>query len=190
MILSQNLVGNDDNFNIEQIKGSDTLRVLELGSGTGLVGISWATKWKELHGDSATNVEIYLTDLPEIVDNLRQNVIDNELDQLVKVDILDWTNPSTFTETHGGNKFDIILVADPIYSPDHPRLIINMIDKFLKPNGICHLQIPIRDKYAKERQLLNAYLENCKLSVIEQKYEEGYDDWGLVKYLYRKIMRE
>ena len=67
------------------------------------------------------------------------------------MDILGWTNPSTFIETHGGNKCNIILVADPIYSSDHPILIINMIVNFLKPNGICHLQIPIRDKYAKER---------------------------------------
>ena len=72
MILSQNLVGKDDNLNIEQIKGSNIVRVLTLASRTRLVGVLWATKWKELHEDNATNVEIYLTNLPEIVDNLRK----------------------------------------------------------------------------------------------------------------------
>lgn len=190
MILSQILVERDENFNIEQFKDSGSLRVLELGSGTGLVGITWATKWRELYGDTIDNVGIFLTDLPEIVDNLKQNVKDNELDRLVQVDILDWTNPGTFIEKYGDDQFDVVLVADPIYLPEHPKWIVNMINRFMKPNGVCHLEIPIREKYAKERELLNDLLRDTKLSIIEQKYEEGYDDWGLVTYLYRKIIRE
>lgn len=189
MILSQGLVEKDENFSIEYSKCSCSLRVLELGSGTGLVGIAWATKWKELYKNKNANIEIFLTDLPEIVDNLRQNVKENELDGLVQIDVLDWTDPSTFIEKYGDNKFDIILVADPIYSPEHPKWVVNMIDKFMKPNGVCHLQIPIRERYAKERQSLNNLLKDTNLSTIEQKYEEGYDDWGLVTYLYRKIIR-
>lgn len=197
MVLSQILVEDDKNFDFSSfvdLKKQGKLRVLELGSGTGLVGIAWAMKWKELqeNNDNGTNnvdMEIYLTDLPDIVDNLKKNVTNNNLDGWAFADVLDWTDPSSFTEQYGSEKFDIILVADPIYSPDHPRWVVNMMDKFLKEDGVCHFQIPIRNKYAREREVLIEFLEENKFDIIESKYEEGNDDWGLVKYLYRKIIR-
>lgn len=197
MILSQIMVENDKNFEFDEIIGKNkTIRILELGSGTGLVGLTWAMKWKELQENSKytknndIRAEIFLTDLPEIVDNLKQNVKENNLKEWVHSDVLDWTNPKSFVDKYGDSPFDVILVADPIYSPDHPQWVVNMITKFLKPNGICHLQIPIRDKYATERQVLVDLLKFNKLEVVEQKFEEGHDDWGLVKYFYRKIIRK
>ncbi|CAL9736275.1 protein-lysine N-methyltransferase Efm2p [Monosporozyma servazzii] len=198
MVLSQTLVEDDKHFDFSSLvdlKKQGKLRVLELGSGTGLVGIAWAMKWKELqenntNSDSKLDVEIYLTDLPDIVDNLKKNVTNNNLDGWAFADVLDWTDPSSFIEKYGADKFDVILVADPIYSPDHPRWVVNMMDKFLKEDGICHFQIPIRNKYARERELLIELLEENKFAIIDSKYEEGNDDWGLVKYLYRKIIRK
>ena len=198
MVLSQTLVEDDINFDFNSfinINKQKKLRVLELGSGTGLVGIAWAIKWKELkehnrQNDKSIDMEIHLTDLPDIVTNLKKNVTNNDLDGWAFADTLDWTDPSSFIDQYGEEQFDVILVADPIYSPDHPQWVVNMIDKFLTPGGICHFEIPIRDKYAKERQVLVDLLEENKFKVIESKYEEGNDDWGLVKYLYRKIIRK
>ncbi|CAI4056119.1 S-adenosylmethionine-dependent methyltransferase SKDI_02G3790 [Saccharomyces kudriavzevii IFO 1802] len=163
------------------------IKVLELGSGTGLVGLSWASKWKELYGTD--KMEIFVTDLPEIVTNLKKNVSLNNLQDFVQAEILDWTNPQDFIDRFGHeNEFDIILVADPIYSPQHPEWVVNMISKFLAPSGTCHLEIPLRAKYAKERELLKLLLNDNNFGVIKEYHSEGMDDWGAVKYLYRQIV--
>ncbi|CCK69294.1 S-adenosylmethionine-dependent methyltransferase KNAG_0C01800 [Huiozyma naganishii CBS 8797] len=170
--------------------GHPPFRVLELGSGTGLVGISWACKWRELYGIEDSNLQIYLTDLPEIVDNLKKNVQLNKLEHAVVADVLDWTNPYNFIERYNGEQsFDLILVADPIYSPEHPRWVANMIKKFLKPIGVCHLEIPIRQKYTRERQLLTDLLAENKLDVVKEQFDEGQDDWGSVRYCYKEIQK-
>ena len=173
---------------------SRPLKVLELGAGTGLVGISWAYKYKELYGKdlSSKQIEMYVTDLPDIVENLRVNININGLNDFVVADVLDWTDPEPFTAKHGveDNDFDIILIADPIYSPNHPQWIVNMISKFLAKDGVCFLEIPIRPKYAKERDLLSQLLRSNNFEVIREKYDESRDDWGMVKYLYREIKHQ
>lgn len=191
LILSKTLVENFDS--IESFKPKDKkLKVLELGSGTGLVGISWACKWKELYENKCNEIELYLTDLPDIVDNLKHNVSTNNLDSFVIADVLDWTDPSEFIEKYNteDKTFDIILIADPIYSPNHPEWVVNMISKFLSPKGKCYLEIPIRSKYAKERQVLIDLLEKNDFDIINQRYDQGIDDWGPVKYLYREIIHK
>lgn len=69
-----------------------SIRALELGSGTGLVGIAAAALW---------SIPVLLTDLPEIQVNLSYNVLQNT--QLVEAQggriistVLDWNDPSAF----------------------------------------------------------------------------------------------
>ena len=81
------------------------------------------------------------------------------------------------------------MIADPIYSPQHPEWVVNMISKFLAASGTCHLEIPLRAKYAKEREVLKLLLKESDLKVVEERHSEGVDDWGAVKYLYRQIVR-
>jgi hypothetical protein len=64
-------------------------RVLELGAGTGLLGLAAAAIW-------GTNV--VMTDLPLFQDNLQHNIsknsaVLNERSASVSCDILDWTDP-------------------------------------------------------------------------------------------------
>ena len=69
--------------------GKDTWFALELGSGTGLVGLAAAAVWQCC---------VTLTDLPEIVPNLKRNVNDN-LDMIDErggwgvTMALDWEDP-------------------------------------------------------------------------------------------------
>lgn len=158
-------------------------RVLELGSGTGLVGIAYALSHR--HEENT----IFLTDLPEIVPNLRYNVELNTLKNVV-ADVLDWTNPASFTAKHGEQKFDTIVIADPIYSPQHPVWLVDMIVKFLSKHGTVYLQIPIRPKYEKERSLLWQLLKDNGLATVVEVIDEGRDDWGDVSYIYKEIKYE
>ena len=190
LILSEILVENFDTIsNFKPKKDGKPLNVLELGAGTGLVGISWACKWKEVFGDDNSKINMYVTDLPEIVENLKQNIVNNGIDNFVTADVLDWTNPTEFVNRYNAQdeSFDIILIADPIYSPNHPEWVVNMISKFLKNDGKCYIEIPIRSKYAKERQVLIDLLYKHNFKIEADRYDQGMDDWGSVKYLYREI---
>lgn len=158
-------------------------RVLELGSGTGLVGIAYALT------HSLNNEEvIFLTDLPEIVPNLQHNVQLNNLKNVI-ADVLDWTDPSSFVEKYGIELFDVIVIADPIYSPQHPIWVVDMISEFLSEDGKVYLQIPIRPKYEAERELLWNLLKENDLVVVAESLQKGNDDWGDVDYLYKEIVR-
>lgn len=175
-ILSQKLIDLINTLDFSSIS-----RVLELGSGTGLAGISWLSKCLELNGK--INFEMFLTDLPEIVPNLQKNVEINSLREYASVGVLDWTAPANFSDS----KFDIIIISDPIYSPNHPQLVVDMIAQFLSSQGRCYLEIPIRDKYAKERELLWTLLRERGLEITDQKLDQGLEDWGMVNYLYQEI---
>ncbi|QLQ78464.1 hypothetical protein HG537_0A07110 [Torulaspora globosa] len=182
-ILSQKLINR-----LHQGHFKSPLRVLELGSGTGLAGISWLTKWVELHGDEG--IEMFLTDLPEIISNLRKNADINRLNNIAKVAALDWTNPSNFIKMHSSKTFDVVIVSDPIYSPDHPELVVNMIDRFLSEQGTCFLEVPARARYAAERRRLRRLLEDQRFTIILEEVDQGLEDWGMVEYLFLEIKRK
>lgn len=66
------------------------IRVLELGSGTGLVGIAAGAIWR---------TEVILTDLPEIKENLLFNIHQNIetvdfMDGSIRGEVLDWKDPN------------------------------------------------------------------------------------------------
>lgn len=182
-ILSQKLIKR-----LQKTQYSTKLRVLELGSGTGLAGISWISKWIEIYENNGT--EMFLTDLPVIVPNLRKNVDINGLSNVAKVAALDWTDPSDFIVAHTDKVFHILIVSDPIYSPNHPELVVNMIERFLSDQGVCFLEIPVRPKYAKERQRLRQLLADKSFGIINEEIDQGLEDWGMVDYVYLEIKRK
>ncbi|EDO16453.1 hypothetical protein Kpol_1066p17 [Vanderwaltozyma polyspora DSM 70294] len=195
LILSQKMVNFLNNYKYSN-QSDDKLRILELGAGTGLVGISWSCKWKEMmkltNGNNLPNTEIILTDLPEIVGNLQRNISINNLNDIARASVLDWTNPKSFIQEYSNEKFDIILVADPIYSPKHPEWVTTMISTFLKSNNDarCYLQLPIRAKYKEERSKLWELLKHDNLKTVSEEQDVGTDDWGTVEYIFKELSWE
>lgn len=123
-VLSSNL-GTFD-AHLGAIVGKENLNVLELGSGTGLVGLAAAMTW---------NCKVLLTDLPAIVPNLAKNIVLNEelfaeKNRLPRTSVLDWINPPEPTEIDG--PFDIVLAADPLYDVQHAPLLAVNVDRFLR----------------------------------------------------------
>lgn len=161
-------------------------RILELGAGTGLVGLAAAAIFQ---------THVILTDLPEIVQNLDQNVRANStiLAQhggSCKAGVLDWSDPDTLLQnsesssivplTHA-HSFPLILAADPIYSPEHPRLLVNAIGHHLSRNvdtARVVIELPLREAYALERQDLIERMTALGLVVVDEGEEVGYDDWA------------
>lgn len=152
------------------------LRALELGAGTGLVGLSFAALW----GQSAS---IHLTDLPLIVPNLAHNVslnveLLNNTGATVTTGILDWSvvpDPAPTVE----QQYDLILAADPLYSPVHPQLLSNAITHWISRGGDARvvLEMPLRDAYLPQVAELRQRLGALGLVVIQEGEEIGYDDW-------------
>ena len=157
----------------EQIP-SNELRVLELGAGTGLVGIAAACLWK---------AEVTLTDLPEIVPNLQNNVEHNtdliqSLGGSASSRSLDWAD-TTNAPTTQHQQFPVVLAADPLYSPEHPRLLVDVVERWLQrtPEARFIVELPLRDRYDKERSELKDRLRQAQLTVVAEGEETGYDDW-------------
>lgn len=146
-------------------------RALELGSGTGLVGLAAAGTW---------DVPVLLTDLPEIVPNLQRNVDANRvlLKSQVDVAVLDWRDKTSRKKE--SEKFDLVLAADPIYSPEHPALVAGMVGVWMKRGSEARaiVEMPLRDGFEAEREGFKKCMSAEGLVVIDQGVETGFDDWG------------
>ncbi|CAI4218902.1 unnamed protein product [Parascedosporium putredinis] len=155
--------------------------VLELGSGTGLLGLAAAAVW---------GTRVLLSDLPNIVPNLAVNADANAatLDGLggsAEVGALTWggTEDEVDQRLFGTpNQFKIVLVADPLYDDIHPRLLQGAIMNQLALGGDARaiVMVPKRD------QTTIGLLENFKtfmiqgegaLDCLEQGEIGGQDDW-------------
>lgn len=160
--------------------------ILELGSGTGLVGIV----------ASLLGYETILTDLKEIVPNLQANIDLNEdgAGSKAQVEELDWTNPTPFIEKAPLRKnfYKTIILSDPIYLSQHPYWVVDMIRMFLsmEPNARVLIQIPLRPKYEQERALLWRLLDESGFIAQEEEIEDGFDDFGEMKFCFKQLKRK
>ncbi|MCJ1436237.1 hypothetical protein MMC27_005615 [Xylographa pallens] len=150
-------------------------RVLELGAGTGLVGIAAAATFR-------ANVD--LTDLSDICENLAYNALRNQ--ELTKAHggslttyPLDWSDlPSS--ETVQGKQYDLIMAADPLYSPEHPIMLADTIALYLitKSSSRVVVELPLREAYQPEVNQFRDIMKRKRLTLIAEGGEVGYDDWG------------
>lgn len=164
LILSQRLI------NDHQLKEP----ILELGSGTGLIGIIL----------SCLKFEVYLTDLPDIVPNLKENMAINECTGII--DELDWKDCEPFLTKYHVN-FNTIILSDPIYSPDHPQLIFDVLNRLCNPNTEILIQIPLRRNYEDIRSKLWDLL-NKKYRQVYNNIERGSDEFGDTTYCFKKFI--
>ncbi|CAK7242586.1 MAG: Protein-lysine N-methyltransferase rrg1 [Sporothrix thermara] len=112
------------------------LPVLELGAGTGLLGLAAAALWR---------ADVVLSDLATIVPNLAANVERNsKLIQArggrARAGVLQWGASRSENDVEAGvvavdtdlfpadHAFPLIIVADPIYDEEHPALLASAID--------------------------------------------------------------
>lgn len=155
--------------------------VLELGAGTGLVGMVACV----------LGFPSMLTDLGEIVPNLTDNVDLNRITNAT-VDVLDWSEPSAFLHKYGPVKYTTVILSDPLYSSKHPVWIVEMLNTFLSPERAARvlLQVPLRRCFEKERDHLWRLLLENGYVVEEEAYEDGYDDFGEIQFCFKKLVRK
>jgi SAM-dependent methyltransferase len=107
----------------EEMKG--TLRVLELGAGTGLVGLAMARSIRR----SGISAQVYLTDYhADVLANLRDNVAlngwnDADVNRLVDVQVcpLDWRNAGLTSGLDA--PFDVLVAAGELVSRGRSSMV-------------------------------------------------------------------
>ncbi|SZF05941.1 unnamed protein product [Blumeria hordei] len=119
-------------------------RILELGSGTGLLGMAAAAIW---------GTSVLSTDIQAIQENLLFNIREN-LDKIslragasISCQTLDWRFPEQTSPMP--QAFELILVADPLYDDIHPLALAHTIDYFLQKNSCARvlIAVPYRDEH-------------------------------------------
>lgn len=161
--------------------GAGPTEILELGSGTGLLGLAAAAIWR-------TNV--VLTDLPGILPNLAHNA---ELNRETiegrgghaEATVLTWGGREDESDPRfaAGRRFELVLVADPLYDDDHPALLTGAIDAQLGlgPDARALAMVPQRDDITKG--LLSSFRQEmaclgAALRCVDEGIVPGEDDWG------------
>lgn len=176
-LMADLIVQSPSQFTIGAVPASRSLRVLELGAGTGLVGLA-AGKVLEQQG---TNAQVIMTDFHSaVLENLRNNAsanfpgIGTDCSSVeMSVHHLDWSQvASSYSqqlEAPFDRAFDLILGADIIYELEHARWIKTCVEKLLRvppveglsvdalvssspplPNPEFHLVMPLRSTHAAE----------------------------------------
>ncbi|CAD6441745.1 a0a3f2a0-8641-4b26-b5aa-05ada50d916a [Sclerotinia trifoliorum] len=152
-------------------------KILELGSGTGLLGLTAAMLW---------NRTTILTDLPDIVPNLDVNLRRNGFGQTPETNataaILDWSDAehSVVFSQNPNDKFEMILVADPFYDSHHPALLAGTIPKFLKNSRDSRVlvSVPLRDNATRAMKSdFEGLMSTRGYQVVASGTERCFDDW-------------
>ncbi|KAK6539428.1 hypothetical protein TWF694_009653 [Orbilia ellipsospora] len=170
--------------------GGSEKRVLELGSGTGLVGLSLAASIHTTLGSERESkcVKVDLTDLPAILPNLQRNVEMNQhLLPFVEVSafVLDWslhTSPKIFAKSTNKpiESYPLIVVADPLYSLEHPKLLSTVVSGWLEKSAEARfiLEIPRRILFNEVVVDFRRLMSEQGFIIVEEGEEDAMDDWG------------
>ncbi|KAI9148376.1 hypothetical protein HJFPF1_12207 [Paramyrothecium foliicola] len=114
-------------------------RIVELGAGTGLVGIVLAQLLPLLGMDDSTVIS---TDYHEaVLANLRSNISRNFLnpdDSQLKILSLDWSKPPSHMQA------DMLIGTDVVYGPEHAVLLRDCAARLLSPEGVFWLVATVR----------------------------------------------
>ncbi|KAI9357784.1 putative methyltransferase-domain-containing protein [Pilaira anomala] len=99
-------------------------RILELGAGTGYVGIAMAQHLNP-------SCQVYITDLEQVVPLIQQNVdkYQQEGTAEIKVDRLHWGNKQDVKRVLLSNneKFDLVVVSDCVYFPELFEMLLETL---------------------------------------------------------------
>jgi predicted nicotinamide N-methyase len=165
-------------------RAGQALRILELGSGTGLVGMAAA---------GVLSASVLLTDLPDIEGNLTRNVEQNQLaiqalGGSARTAILDWNSPDeifpsghdTTVEKETLAPFPVIVAADAVYDKEHPAMLTKAISVWLAvgPDARFVVELPRRNGFNAELNSFKQEMLGIGLAIMEEGYEVGFDDWA------------
>ncbi|KAI1735859.1 putative methyltransferase-domain-containing protein [Xylaria scruposa] len=121
-------------------------RIIELGAGTGLVGIALGKVLARLGVSTPT---IIATDFhPNVLANLQANIDKNfsvsseEKSVLIQAAPLNWETPDLSSPLD--EQADVLVATDVIYDPEHAVWLRDCAARMLKPDGVFWLMLTVR----------------------------------------------
>ncbi|KAK1828516.1 putative methyltransferase-domain-containing protein [Podospora conica] len=155
-------------------------KILELGAGTGLLGLAAACLWR--------GADVVLTDLPLIVPNLAHNVALNRAaveacgGGAVEAAALTWGG-EVDARFARGERYQLIIVADPLYDDDHPGLLAGAIHSQLGLDGEARVLVMVPQRDATTRGLHAAFRaamaeQEVPMVCRQEAMVAGEDSWG------------
>ncbi|KAF2877818.1 putative methyltransferase-domain-containing protein [Massariosphaeria phaeospora] len=119
------------------------LRVLELGTGCGIVGICIA--------QSLENSDVILTDLPEAKDIVKRNIKESALAQGTTLSFLelDWEHES-LDELNTLAPLDLVITADCTYNPDSSPALVNTMARITRTSPNVAVAVAMKVRHSSE----------------------------------------
>jgi D-xylulose reductase len=166
---------------------------LELGAGTGLVGVAAA---------AVLGAYVCVTDLPAIAPNLQRNIEANESVGLLRgghvaAAVLDWTRPGSMEWPESDcspvtndrvlmeslqerSSYSLILAADCIYAPEHPKPFAETVARWLWKDSDARavVELPLRPGFDADIEDFRSQMQRVGLVLLQEEEEHGLDDWA------------
>ncbi|KAG0340897.1 hypothetical protein BG000_010793 [Podila horticola] len=188
-------------------------KILELGSGTGLVGFT-ATLFSDPRGPKVTLSDYH----PNVLVTLDHNSKLNHLDTRCEIMLLDWRDilnvrkqrdawqqkdkesaeaTVPLPEMAESSRMDLIIGAEVVYDHGHAELVAHVVDEYLKRELISndtsiplekrrpafHIMFPIRPTHADVIADFDFWMDKMDLVDCREAKEWGRED-GETKFLY------
>ncbi|KAF2647481.1 hypothetical protein K491DRAFT_699601 [Lophiostoma macrostomum CBS 122681] len=182
--------------------GTEGLRILELGTGCGIVGITLATL--------LPHASVILTDLPEASDIVTRNLSQAQpaKSTTLRFQTLDWddeelsalTDPIKPSEPAGpsehstpikGPTFDVLVVADCTYNPDSSPALVRTMQRIAKISPEVTIIVAMKKRHPSEDVFFDLMAESgFRLAEgdgvqIELPCDEGCANEVVHVYVYR-----
>ena len=137
--------------------------VIELGAGTGLLGISC----------HKLGARIVSTDHEDFLTSLEQNFDLNHIDSKMYCKALNWgADIKNFLSDNDLTPPDIVLGADIIYVKETFDLLMKTLIDFSAINIDCKIYLACQIRYEKDKK----FIENSKVHFIVKEVPQGFDD--------------
>ncbi|PSR81374.1 methyltransferase domain-containing protein [Coniella lustricola] len=143
IVVSDLMCARPDDFDLTIEKLGHSPRIIELGAGTGLVGITMAKLLPRL---GMAGAEIIATDYhPTVLANLKENVLKNFSENAaaaVQTCLLDWSAPCL--DAPLDTPADMLIATDVVYAPEHATWLRDCAAQLLKRDGVFWLVASVR----------------------------------------------
>ncbi|KAL2130475.1 hypothetical protein VTI74DRAFT_6361 [Chaetomium olivicolor] len=153
-------------------------RILELGAGGGVVGLTVA------RGCANLDHPLYITDMVEMESLMQHNITLNGLDDRVRARILNWGEP--LSQEVQDLKPDVILAADCVYFEPAFPLLLQTLQDLLALEPSVTIFFCFKKRRRADMQFLKAARRAFTVTEIEDEDRPVFSREGLFLYTFTK----
>ncbi|KAK4122455.1 hypothetical protein N657DRAFT_576241 [Parathielavia appendiculata] len=151
-------------------------RILELGAGGGVVGLTVA------RGCASLEHPLYLTDMVEMESLMQHNISLNGLDDRVRARVLNWGEP--LSQEILDFKPDIILAADCVYFEPAFPLLMQTLQNLMALVSTATIFFCFKKRRRADMQFLKAARKAFTITEIEDEDRPTFSREGLFLYTF------